>query len=116
MKKHLLPLAGVLLGTMLFLMACGNPPVSSLSLAVTTASLPATVVGQSYSQQLLASGGVGPYRWSVISGSLPVGLSLSTTGLLSGKPTTVGQFSFTVQVTDSATTAGAVAQIQMRGV
>src|SRR4029077_5969718 len=47
-----------------------------------------------------ASGGTSPYTWSVSSGTLPVGLSLSTGGILSGPPTAAGTSSFTVQVKD----------------
>ncbi len=70
------------------------------ALAITTASAPAGTVGVSYSLSFAASGGIPPYTWSITSGSVP-GLSLSTTGTLSGTPTTVGSYSLTVRVTDS---------------
>jgi putative Ig domain-containing protein len=76
-------------------------------ITVTTQSLGPAIVGQPYSLQLTATGG-GSYTWSVASGTLPPGLTLSTTGLLSGTPTTVGASSFTVQAregTRSDTTA-----------
>ena len=73
------------------------------SLAVTTTSLPSAVLGVAYSVQLAATGGVAPYTWAISAGSLPTGLTLSSTGLLSGTPTASGSFTFTVQVTDSAT-------------
>ena len=58
--------------------------------------------GASYSQTLTASGGAGPYTWSISSGSLPAGLTLnSSTGEISGTPTTNGTANFTVQVTDA---------------
>ncbi|MHC4713423.1 MAG: putative Ig domain-containing protein [Planctomycetota bacterium] len=73
-------------------------------LQITTTSLPDGYEGVSYSQTLAATGGVTPYDWSVISGSLPVGLSLnSSTGEISGTPTTTGTSNFTVQVIDSQT-------------
>ncbi len=50
---------------------------------------------------LTASGGSAPYTWAIVSGSLPPGMSLSTGGILSGTPTTRGQFVVTIQVTDS---------------
>lgn len=53
-----------------------------------------------YSVQLVASNGSAPYSYT-LSGTLPTGLTLSSTGLLSGTPTTVGSTTFTVQVTDS---------------
>jgi len=48
---------------------------------------------------------VPPYTWSVTSGALPAGLSLSTSGLITGTPTTQGTSNFTVQASDSETPA-----------
>jgi hypothetical protein len=74
----------------------GQPPT------ITTTSLPADTVGIAYSQTLQATGGTTPYTWSVDSGSLPAGLSLTaSTGVISGTPTTSGTSNFTVKVTDS---------------
>ncbi len=73
--------------------------------SITTATtLPAGYVGSSYSQQLAATGGSGAgYAWAVSNGSsLPGGLTLTSGGLLSGKPTTAGTPSFSITVTDSA--------------
>ena len=78
------------------------------SLTITTQSLPNGTVGVSYSTTLQAIGGTGSYIWSITSGSLPLGLTLySSTGIISGKPTTANNFSFTVQVTDSTETVTA---------
>jgi PKD repeat protein len=69
--------------------------------AVDTVSLPYGVTGRAYAQTLSASGGVSPYTWSIASGSLPDGLTLDgATGAISGTPTTVGSYNFTVQATD----------------
>jgi hypothetical protein len=74
---------------------------STLS-AITTSSLPGGTLNTAYSATLAASGGTLPYTWSII-GSLPGGLKLnSVTGEISGIPTVVGSFSFSVRVTDSA--------------
>ncbi len=73
------------------------------ALTVTTdASLPAATAGVDYSQALAAIAGTSPYTWTLTSGSLPPGLTLSSAGLISGRPTTPGDFNFTVQVLDSA--------------
>lgn len=69
---------------------------------VQTSSLPPVAVGLPYSQQLKALGGTGTYTWSVASGALPSGLSLSSGGVLSGTPTGAGTARFTVEATDSA--------------
>lgn len=55
-------------------------------LAITTTSLPAYTVGVPYSFQLVATGGSGHYSWKIDSGTLPAGLTLSITGLISGTP------------------------------
>ena len=60
-------------------------------------------VGATYSYTLTASGGTGPYAWSVSSGALPAGITLdSSTGKLSGTPTTAGTSNPTIKVTDAA--------------
>lgn len=75
--------------------SCNNPPNG--------------LVSQAYSQTFTVSGGVSPYTWTLLSGTLPTGLALTAaTGVLSGFPTTAGTFAFTLQVADSA---GATAQI-----
>jgi len=74
-----------------------------VGLEITTDSLPGGRTGTAYSATLEASGGTPPYTWAITSGSLPDGLSLdSGTGEISGTPTTIGTFSFTVTVTDTA--------------
>jgi hypothetical protein len=76
-------------------------------LTITTDSLPDGVVGISYAQSLSSAGGAAPYNWSVTSGSLPPGLSLSAAGVISGTPSSdmESPFIFTVQVTDSTVPA-----------
>lgn len=53
-----------------------------------------------YEQQLTASGGSGNYTYTVSYGALPDGLSLSPTGLISGKPLLAGTFNFGVTAND----------------
>jgi hypothetical protein len=58
-------------------------------------------VGEFYNFNLFASGGVPPYTWSVIAGTLPPGLELPRRdNQIFGTPTTPGTFTFTVRVTD----------------
>jgi hypothetical protein len=54
-----------------------------------------------YSDTLTVSGGTSPYVWTISTGSLPAGISLSASGNLTGTPTATGTFSFTVKVTDA---------------
>lgn len=73
------------------------------SLAITTAVLPGRTVNLPYNFALNGAGGTPPYTWSVLGGALPPGLSLTATnGLISGTPTAIGQFGFTVVLSDSA--------------
>jgi sugar lactone lactonase YvrE len=68
--------------------------------------LPYGNIGTTYSQNLQATGGTGTYAWSLASGSLPPGLSLSaSTGAISGSPYQGGSFSFGVTVSDSGSPA-----------
>jgi hypothetical protein len=75
---------------------------STTPLSITTTSLPSGTVGVSYGANLSATGGKTPYTWSITNGNLPLGLSLSTGGLISGTPTTAGTYNFTIQVKDSS--------------
>jgi len=65
-----------------------------------------------YSATLQASGGVGTLKWSLASGALPTGLSLSSSGAITGDPTVSGTSTFTVQVTDSSAAQGGPASAQ----
>jgi DNA-binding beta-propeller fold protein YncE len=82
--------------------------VSVLSVAVvpsiTTSSLPAATVGTPYSATVTATG-TGPITFTVSSGALPGGLVLgSSTGVVSGTPTSAGSATFTLTATNSAGT------------
>jgi hypothetical protein len=79
--------------------AASGPPAN---LVITTASLPAGMVGTAYSATLAATGGVPAYTWGISTGSLPSGLSLNpTAGIISGTPTGSGTSFFTALVTDA---------------
>ena len=86
----------------------GSPATQSFTLKVlgfhiTTTMLPRGKRGIAYSTRLAALGGVTPFAWKALT-SLPKGLKLSTTGVLSGTPAktlTAMTYTFSVQVTDS---------------
>jgi hypothetical protein len=77
-------------------------------LSITTAfTLPFGQVGSAYPYpsgagvQLSVTGGTGPYTWALTGQLLPPGITLSSSGLLSGTPTHAGRFFFNATVTDS---------------
>ena len=69
---------------------------------VVTQTLPSTVEFDAYDVTLVVAGGAAPYRWSLVEGSLPAGLTLNPlTGVISGAASAAGDSTFVVQVTDS---------------
>ena len=73
-------------------------------LAIVTETLAPIYIGEGSEQPLLARGGTPPYTWSVVGGSLPSGLSLSGSGVLSGAPGAESTEEVTIRVTDAAAT------------
>ena len=100
---------------MLTAAAVGKPTVTQtvtltvpgiLTITTPAGALPGATFGSSYTTSLSATGGVTPYTWSISQGALPAGLSISsTTGAISGVPTSAGTASFTVTLTDSSSPA-----------
>ncbi|MGA9049764.1 MAG: Ig domain-containing protein [Dehalococcoidia bacterium] len=82
----------------------GGATTSTGTLTIVTSSLSNGTVGTGYTQTLAASGGTGTYTFAILSGSgsLPNGLTLGSSGTITGTPTASGTFTFSVQVTDSA--------------
>ena len=65
------------------------------------------LVNQPYSSSVVAYGGTPPYTFSITAGNLPPGLSLnSSTGAITGTPTSTGTFGYTITVTDSDSSGG----------
>ena len=87
---------------------CGSTrPTASVAaasnLTITTTSMSSGTVGSLYSSALNAQGGVSPYWWSIVSGSLPAGLQLNpATGLVAGSPGAASSQSIAFSVQDSA--------------
>lgn len=81
--------------------------VTCSPITVTPSSLPFAQVGVPYSQTLIATSAFTPVTWSVTSGALPSGLTLSpTTGEIAGTPLAAGFASFTATATDPAGCTG----------
>ncbi|MFZ3174362.1 MAG: Ig domain-containing protein [Thiobacillus sp.] len=73
-------------------------------LAISTTNPPAATANIPYGTLLEATGGSAPYTWSLVTpGALPTGLSLNTSGVISGTPFggTAGTYNFVVQVRDA---------------
>ncbi|MDE2201974.1 MAG: putative Ig domain-containing protein [Burkholderiaceae bacterium] len=88
-------------GTRAYSLSIGAPTVT-----VSPAALPGAIIGTGYSQAITASGGTSPYSYVVSAGALPSGLTLTSTGTLSGTPTASGAFNFTIASIDSSTGTG----------
>ena len=74
------------------------------SVTVTNPGSQTGTVGTAASLQLSASGGTSPYTWTA--SGLPTGLSISSSGLISGTPTTAGTYSVSATATDSTGATG----------
>lgn len=74
---------------------------SCAAVSLTPVTVPNGQTLNSYSQAFVASGGVPTYVYTVPVGTLPPGLTLSVAGVLSGTPTAVGTYDFSVRATDA---------------
>src|SRR5215468_4659849 len=82
----------------------GSTTAQQMPLSITTTSLPNGQVGHAYSATLTATGGNAPLSWAVTPGALPVGLTLASTGAISGTPAvTAAAIPITFTVSDSST-------------
>jgi len=108
MKSTLRKITAVsLLFLALALTHCGGTGQPVQPLVITTASLPNGTAWVAYDQTIKATGGIAPFTWTVISGTLPHSISLNdnatTSATVSGTPdTAVQSLAFTIKVADSA--------------
>lgn len=108
-----MPLRIGLIGTFPSAESGGSTGSGTNPVIITTTSLPSATIGVPYSATLTAIGGVPaspppPYKWSVIAGALPTGLNLDIFGNITGTPSALGTFNFTVQAVDPAGNSGRV--------
>jgi len=82
---------------------------SGPTISVSPTSLPNEYISRSYNQTISASGGTSPYTFAVISGTLPTGLSLGSSGNITGTTSGTGTFYFTIQATDASGYTGSQA-------
>jgi uncharacterized repeat protein (TIGR01451 family) len=75
--------------------------IQAMTLHIVRHRLPAILTGAFFTHTFEAIGGHPPYTWSLASGTLPVGFSLSSDGVLDGSTADAGNFVFIVKATDS---------------
>ena len=84
--------------------AATTPAPAPVVLTVVTETVPDLIKGQAYSTSLQATAGKLPYKWAIVGGGLPPGVTLNNeTGAILGKCADVGTFYATIRVTDAAT-------------
>jgi len=72
------------------------------SLTIATAAIPGADAGTTYTATLAAIGGVTPYQWSLASGSLPKGIQIQASGVVTGMTALTGSYPFTAKVIDAS--------------
>ncbi|MHC4986080.1 MAG: C25 family cysteine peptidase, partial [Planctomycetota bacterium] len=89
----------VIYGTTIF----GDPSLEIISydVSVDDVDLGAAYQRKPYSATMQPIHGTGPFSWAVTAGALPDGLTMDSAGVISGTPTKLGEYTFTVEVTDS---------------
>lgn len=125
--RYRIPTKAVLVASVLLLFAsCGTTgmPAALAKLSgtpvIVSNVLPLARSQQAYRAVLAADGGIAPYTWTLSDGILPDGVILGRDGILAGTPQLPGEFYFTVQAVDSATTARSISkrlvlQVQPQG-
>lgn len=72
-----------------------------MSLSFASPFIPAATLGTPFRFQFEVSGGLAPYTFAIVSGSLPPGLVLLNNGTINGTPTTLGVYSVVISVSDA---------------
>lgn len=91
-----------ILAVSLLMLCVAGTAAAACYLDILDEYIPPGEVSTPYSHQMSVYGGSGSYTWSIWSGSLPAGLSLSSSGVISGTPTTAGYTVVYIRVTDNA--------------
>jgi hypothetical protein len=82
-------------------------------LAIAGTPSPTGRVDTAYTATFAAAGGTGPYAFSLASGALPAGLTLSSEGRVTGSPTEAGVFAYAVRVTDAASSTATTGTLSL---
>jgi len=93
----------LLIFTILFAaIASAQQPADPTNLSLDAATLPKASPRHLYKFQFQAHGGIPPMKYVLSQGAVPAGMKLGEDGLLTGTPTTTGEYKFTITVTDSS--------------
>jgi uncharacterized protein YhjY with autotransporter beta-barrel domain len=94
-------------GTSAFSINMTAGPSGACAVTIGVGTVPATgTTGTSYTGTYTSTGGAAPYTYTVLDGTLPPGLTLSSAGTISGTPTTAGTYTFNVRAADSGSNTG----------
>ncbi len=85
---------------LLAVMASASPQDPQATVTIATKELPAATLWNRYTFQFQADGGLEPYHWRAVSGSLPRGLELQDSGHIMGVVNQAGELDFLIQATD----------------
>jgi hypothetical protein len=83
--------------------------LNDTSITLSPPVLPGAAVGDFYSQTVTAINGTGPFTFTMLSGALPPGLSLTDDGHIGGVPYVAGIYAFTIGATDADGVTGSIA-------
>jgi hypothetical protein len=87
--------------------------VNEGALTLSAVAPPAAAEGVAYRTQLSVTGGIAPYRFTLLDGVLPVGLRLQDDGLILGIPALSGVYPISIEVRDSSTASAATARFSL---
>ena len=99
--RHIVVTVALVMGGCAWSTAAQASPHVIDTLAITTASLPNGTVGISYGASLSASGGTAPYTWSILTGAVPLGIVLNSSGTVAGIPAVAGVQEIELRATDA---------------
>jgi hypothetical protein len=83
------------------------------TITVVTTALTGATKDVAYNKTVTATGGTAPRTFTLASGTLPVGLTLSTAGVLSGTPTTAATYKFYIRATDANGVTGISSEVTL---
>jgi putative Ig domain-containing protein len=78
------------------------PGTTQVRMTITNSTLAEAVAGSPYTASLAAAGGTTPYEWSLAAGTLPSGIKMQSSGVVTGTTVLAGTYSFTAKVTDAS--------------